>query len=102
MTWPKEKVCEHWVVASRECLECGAGERKLYRPQRLYERQQVAKGHCMNCGRPRGRSTSKTRCARCRKKATAAERRRLGTKPWVPGSRGRVPDAVRKEMERWM
>lgn len=52
--------------------------------------RRVTAGQCGRCGRPR-HAGSRSRCARCLVYARQTMRRRFGTIPWRPGSRGTSP-----------
>lgn len=57
--------------------------------QRRWQIKQQEMGKCRRCGKDRDHY--KNYCDGCAKKEIAAQRRRLGHKPWEKGGRGRIP-----------
>jgi hypothetical protein len=56
-----------------------------------YKIAMYRRGRCVNCGKKRGDSLFKRLCTECGGNARLARRKRLGLKPWKPGSPGRTP-----------
>jgi hypothetical protein len=57
--------------------------------QRLLQIRWQAEGRCITCGRRRGLYAD--RCDPHHLAIAELQRRRSGSKPWQPGTRGRIP-----------
>lgn len=53
-------------------------------------------GLCVNCGKKRGDSPYKRKCAKCGALRTKKARMKSGSKAWKPGSPGRPPYKAKK------